>query len=153
MITAKDLMTKEVITVKPDTPVKELVKMMSENDIEAIPVLNDKEELVGIITDGDLVMRASKFHMPLFYQILGGVIYFENPNVMDSELKKMLGTTAGDVMTKRVVSVTEDTPLEEIATAMVTRKIKRLPVVKDKKLVGIIGRKDILIVLAKNGEL
>ena len=152
MITAKDLMTKEVITVKPETPVKELVKMMSENDIEAIPVLNDKEEVVGIITDGDLVMRASKFHMPLFYQILGGVIYLEHPNAMEAELKKMLGTTAADVMTKRVVAVTEDTPLEEIASAMVTRKIKRIPVVKDKKLVGIIGRKDILTILAKNGE-
>jgi CBS domain-containing protein len=152
MVTAKDLMTKNVITVKRETPVKELVKMMSENDIEAIPVLNDKEELIGIITDGDLVMRASKFHMPLFYQILDGAIFFENPNIMDSELKKMLGINAGEIMSKRVVSVTEDTPLEEIATIMVSRKIKRLPVVQGKKLVGIIGRKDILTVLAKNGE-
>jgi len=90
--------------------------------------------------------------MPLFYQILGGVIYLEHPNAMEAELKKMLGTTAADVMTKRVIAVTEDTPLEEIAGVMVTRKIKRLPVIKDKKLVGIIGRKDILTILAKNGE-
>jgi len=152
LITAKDLMTTGVISVKPDTPVRDIVKMMADNDIEAIPVLNDKEELLGIITDGDIVLRASRFHPPLFYQILGGVIYLDNPKVMDIELKKMLGTTAGDIMTKRVVSVTEETPLEEIASIMVTRKIKRLPVVKDKKMIGIIGRKDIITVLAQNGD-
>ena len=151
MITARDLMTTNVITVKNDMPIKQIMKIMADHKIEALPVIDKNDYLVGIITDGDLMFRFSKFYPPLFEQILQDAIHVENPMAMRDEVNKMLGNTAGDIMTKRVVSVTEDMTLEDISSILVTRKVKRLPVVKDKKVIGIITRKDIISVLSKYG--
>jgi len=146
---AKDIMTKKVITVKPDTKVEEIAKILSENNISGVPVVNEDNEVVGIVSEGDLIYQDKKLHMPSFIQILGGIIFLESMKTFEKELKKIIGYKAENIMEKDVITVTEDTPVDEIATIMIEKRINRVPVVRNGKMVGIVTRADIVKTLVK----
>ncbi|HCJ66112.1 MAG TPA: hypothetical protein DHV62_01985 [Elusimicrobia bacterium] len=133
---AKDIMTKNVITVKEDTPVREVIRMLLEKNISGVPVVDKENNLVGIISEADLIYK-EKSLLPI-------VTYHENHKQFMNAYRKGLAKTAGEIMTKDVITVSEDTAVEEIATLMLEKWIKRVPVVKDKKVIGIISRPDIM---------
>lgn len=141
----RDLMTRDVVTVASDTTVQELARLLLEHKISGLPVVDKEGRIIGIVSEGDLVYQDKKLHMPAFLEILGGVVYLENPNRLGQDLMKMTAAKVGDLMTTRVYTVKEDTSVEEIATIMVEKKVNRVPVVDGAgKLVGIVSRQDLI---------
>ena len=148
---AKDIMSKDVITVTQETPLKEVVKLMIEKKISGIPVVAG-DQLLGIVTENDLIVRAKKLDLPTFLPFIGGVIYLEGPDRLEKELKKVTAITAEEVMTTKLHTIKPETSLEEIATIMVERKVNRLPVVEGKRLLGLITRSDVVRAVAPELE-
>lgn len=144
MQTARDIMTENVITVTPETTVQELAKVLTEKSIGGVPVLDSEGSLLGVVTESDLIDQKKKIHIPTMVTLLDSFFYLENPDKMVEEMKKFAGTTVGDILSKDPVTVEEETTLEEIATIMAEKHVHTLPVVKGDKLVGIIGKKDII---------
>ncbi|MCL5265616.1 MAG: CBS domain-containing protein [Chloroflexi bacterium] len=143
-----DIMTREVIAVTPDTSVSEIAKLMVGKDISGVPVVVDGR-VVGIITETDLVARNAYLHFPTFVQILDARIYLQSPRHFEEELRRMLGTTAADVMTKEVKTVKPDADVAEVATLMFEKHVNPVPVVKNGKLVGIVSRADVIRLLVQ----
>ncbi|MBU0600509.1 CBS domain-containing protein [bacterium] len=144
---AVDIMTKEVITVRIETPVKEVALVLTKNRISGVPVINRDNEMVGIITEADLIALDKNIHFPTAITILGGVIYL-NSKSFDQDLKKVIATKAEDLMTKKVIFVSKETSLSEIATIMSEKRIHLLPVIENKKIIGIISKADIVKTIA-----
>lgn len=141
----KDIMTKDVVTVGLEDTVEKCANLLIKNDISGLPVLDDKGKVIGMVTEGDLIRRISKIKGPAVLEILGGLIYFDSPKKLMSDLEKSMGYLASEVMTKDIVTVSPDEDVERAATLLVENKVKRLPVVDNEgKLIGIIARKDIM---------
>jgi len=100
--------------------------------------------LLGVVTENDLIDQAKKLHIPTVITILDSVFYLENPDRMEKEMKKIAGTTVLDIYSSDIITVNEDTSLDEIATIMAEKNIHTLPVVRETKLIGVIGKKDII---------
>jgi CBS domain-containing protein len=144
MKTAADIMTTTVITVTTETSVQELAKILSDNNISGVPVVDDAGNLLGVVTENDLIDQTKKLHIPTVITLLDSVFYLENPDRMEKEMKKMAGTTVHDIYSSKPVIVNEKTTLDDIATIMAEKNIHTLPVVRNTKLIGIIGKKDII---------
>lgn len=141
----KDLMTPNVITVIEDDTVEKCANLLSTYDLSGLPVLDNDGRVQGIITEGDLIRRASRIQGPAYLELLGGIIYLDNPNTFLDQVKQSMGSFASNVMSKNVVTVKPNTEIEDAATLLVKHQIKRLPVVNpDQTLVGIVSRKDIM---------
>jgi CBS-domain-containing membrane protein len=144
MLTAKDIMTRKVFTVRNDTSVIDLVKLLTDKGISGAPVTSENGEVIAIVTENDLIDQSKKLHIPTVITILDSVIYLENPDKMEDEMKKMAGTKVADICSGSVTTISPDTPLDEIATIMAEKNIHTLPVLDNQKLVGVIGKKDII---------
>lgn len=144
MLKAKDIMTKDVIVVKPSTSIEDLAKILVENRISGAPVVDDNGNLTGIVTENDLISQNKRLHIPTVMRLFDAYIMLESPSKIEKEMKKMAAATVDDIYIKEVVAVKEDTPLEEIATIMAEKKVHLLPVVEGKKVRGIIGKMDII---------
>lgn len=142
---AKDVMTANVFTVTPDTSVTDVAKLLLEKRISALPVIDGDSRVVGIVSEGDLIRRPEAGTEPEHSWWLR---IFSLPEDEASEYVRTHGRTAEDVMTRRVVTVTEDTPLADAAELLETRRIKRVPVVRDGRLVGILSRSNLVQALA-----
>jgi CBS domain-containing protein len=150
-ITARDIMTKDPITVGPDMPVTDAAKLMVQRHIGSLPVL-EGEKLIGLVTEGDLIMADVKVEFPTYIDLLSGFIFYP-PSIrrFENELKKAVGAEVKDVMTEEPISVTADTPIEDVATLMVDRDVSRVPVLDAGKLVGIISKSDVVRSLVSEG--
>jgi CBS domain-containing protein len=147
--TVADWMNRDLLTVTPSTPLAEAVKLLVDRHISGLPVIDDAGELVGVISESDLMLREQGLEQPPYMIFLGGVIYFQNPLTYDRDLHKALGQTVGEVMTPHAISITADTTLPEAAKIMHDRKIHRLPVVDgDRHPIGIITEGDIVRAIA-----
>lgn len=144
MLTARDIMTRDIITVTEESTIKELARILTSNQISGVPVIDDSGKLVGVVTESDLIFQTKKVHIPTVITILDSVFYLENPDKMGDEMKKMAGSKVKDILTSSPVTVTEETQLDEIATIMSEKNIHTLPVVNKDILVGVIGQKDII---------
>ena len=149
MLTAKDIMTSEVITVKPDLSVEKLAEILWENKISGVPVLDDDDTLVAVVTENDLIDQTKKIHIPSVITLLDSVIFLESAEKMEKQIKKITGATVGDISAEKLISVSEETPLNEIATIMAQKGVHTLPVLCGDKLVGVVGKSDIIRTLAK----
>lgn len=149
MLKAKDIMTKDVITIKPEATVEALARLLIEHRISGVPVVDDENRLIGIVTENDLISQNKRLHIPTIIRLFDAYILLGSGK-MEEEIKKMVATTVGDICTRKVVSITEETSLEEIATIMAEKNIHLLPVLRDGKVVGIVGKAD--IVSAMTGE-
>jgi CBS domain-containing protein len=142
---ARDLMTRDVVTVSRETTVKEVAGLLLEHKISGLPVVDKENRVIGIVSEGDLIYQDKKLYTPAFLEILGGIIYLENPNRLGQDLMKMTAAKVGDLMTTKVYTVRDDATLEEIATIMVEKKVNRIPVVDGAgRLAGIISRQDLV---------
>ena len=147
----QDYMTPNPITIAPTATVEDAVKLMEDKSISGLPVVDDAGDLVGILSEGDLLMREAPMKPPLFMTLLGGVIYFESPTKFHEHMKKSLGMLVSDLMTAKVVTTTPEATLDEVSERMLTKKVNRLPVVDaDSKLVGIVTRHDLVRALKSN---
>lgn len=144
MLTAKDIMTTEVITARPHTTVEELARILMEHHISGVPVVDDAGELVGIVTEHDLINRQKRLHIPTVVRILDAFIYLESSKKFEEDLKHMLATKVGDVCKTDVTTITGDATVTEMATLMSEKGIHLLPVMRDGRMVGVVGKEDIL---------
>jgi len=144
MTKAADIMTKDVITVQKDTTVAELANLLATNNIGGTPVVDDEGSLLGVVTESDLIDQKKRVHIPTVVTILDSVIYLESPEKMEKEMLKIAGSSVGDIYTENAETVSEETSLEDIATTMSEKNIHTLPVMRGDKLVGVIGKKDII---------
>jgi CBS-domain-containing membrane protein len=144
MLTAKQIMTAKIITVELEMEVSELATLFWENRIGGAPVVDESGKLLGIVTESDLIDQSKKVHIPTIMTILDSMIFLENPAKLDKEIKKMTGTKVKDIYSSKVVTVNEDTPMSELATIMADRRLHTLPVVDGEKIVGVIGKADII---------
>ncbi len=149
-----DIMTKDVIAVKRNMSVNEVAKMMGARDISGVPVVDDANHVVGIITELDLIVRNTRLEMPRFIEVLDwGRIPLERPGHARERLQHMLGTQAGDIMTEKVVTIGPDAPVEELAAVMVKQRVNPVPVVDaGGKLIGIVSRADLVDMMAAQFE-
>jgi len=142
---AIDIMTSTVITVRTDTPVRDVARIFTENHISGVPVVDDQDKVIGIVTESDLVFQNKRPSVPPFITILDSFFFLDSPEKMDRELKKIAGTTVEDIFSSPVTSISPETPLDEIATLMTEKKIHTLPVLSESgQMVGIVGKKDII---------
>lgn len=141
---AKDIMTTEVVTVKPTDTIEHLARVLTEHRISGVPVVDDRGALVGIVTEHDLIVREKRLHIPTIMRLFDAYIMLERPGRMEDELRKMAAVTVDDISVKEVVTVTEETPVEEVATIMTERNMHLIPVVEGRTLKGIIGKMDLI---------
>ena len=142
---ARDVMVKKVTTINKNASVAELSELLIKNKISGVPVVDDSGKLVGIATEGDLIVRDADLHFPRYFKLLDSIIYLESLNKFKRNLRKYLGTKVEDVMTSKVKIVKEDTPVNVVANIMIRDNVNRVPVLdNDGNLVGIITRADIV---------
>ena len=143
MLKAKDVMTTNPITVTPDMEIINAAKTLLENRINGVPVI-EKGKLVGILCQSDLISQQKKFPMPSLFTFLDGFIPLQSNKDIEKTVKKIAATVVRDAMTLNPVTVTPDTDIEEIAGLMIDKNFHTIPVVEKNRLVGIIGKEDIL---------
>ena len=138
---AKDVMTSPVVTVSPDASVTEVAKLLLERHISAAPVVDESGALLGVVSEGDLMRRpeAGTERRPSWWLTL-----ISDAQDEAREYLKTHGLRARDVMTRHVLTVDEDTALGDIASLLEKHRIKRVPVVRDGKVVGIVSRANLL---------
>jgi CBS domain-containing protein len=139
-----ELMTTSVITADESTPVHEIARLMVANAVSGIPVISPDGRLVGIVTEGDLVIQNANVRFPTFLEILDVRIPLSSTRDFEEELRRALGTTAGEMMTRKVLTVGPDDEISEAATLMADKGVNPIPVLSGEHLVGIISRADII---------
>jgi CBS domain-containing protein len=152
MLTAKDIMTKDVVTVKPDTSIEELASLLVKNRISGAPVVDDAGNLYGIVTEKDLISRSKRLHIPTVVSFLDANIYLESSKKFEEEVRRLTATRVGDICVRKVVTITEDASLVDIATLMSEKHAHLLPVVKNGKVTGIVGKRDMVKAVAQQAE-
>jgi len=141
---AKDIMTAPVVTVTPETSVRHLARLLLEHRINGVPVVDDTGALLGIVTQADLIDQSKRLHIPTVVALLDSVIFLESPKRFERDLRKMAGTTVGEIYTRDVVTADEETTVEQIATLMADRRVNTIPILREGTLVGVVGRGDIV---------
>jgi len=138
---ADDIMSVDVVTVAPDTDIGEVARTLIEYNVSAVPVVDASGKVVGMVSEGDLMRRpesGTERHPSWWLRFIA------DPSERARDFVKTHGQIARDVMTRRVISVAEETPIEDIAEILEKNRIKRVPVVRDGKLVGIVSRANLL---------
>ena len=142
---AMDVMVRDVITVKPDDDVAEVVKLLTENDVSALPVVDDNGNVVGVISEADLIHReeidTEKQHPWWLEAVMPA-------STLAEEFAKSHGRRVEEIMSTDAVTASEDTSLGEIAMLLERHRIKRIPIVRERKLVGIVSRSNLIQALA-----
>lgn len=138
------VMSAPLLTVTPDTPVLEVARLLSEHRVSGLVVVDGEGRLVGVVGEGDLLYRVARPHLPPHVEVLGTIFYLQTPGQIDEMMRRITGAVAQDIMSPKVVSVTEDTAVEDVASLMIERKVRRVPVVRDGRPVGIVTRGDIV---------
>ena len=125
--TAADIMEKNVITAQKDTSIFDLVDMFVENNVNAIPIVQDDKEIIGIVTDADLLYKEVKPCVPQYVNLLGANIYYGNLKEYQQGFKKLFACTAEQLMTKKVIMAGPDATIEDLASVMVRRTSESHP--------------------------
>ena len=144
MIKVKDIMTREVKSVSPETEITQAAKLLLSEHINGVPVVNRAGELVGILCQSDLIAQQKSIPIPSLFTLLDGYIPLTFLNRIDREVEKIAATKVDNAMTPDPVTVNSDTGIEKVAALMVEKNYHTLPVVDDGKLVGIVGKEDVL---------
>jgi len=139
----QDIMTRDLVTVSPQTPIHKAARLMADHGISGLPVISDEGRLVGVISEGDLILRQTKPEKRPWWRA-----FFDDAECLAREYQKAIGTTVGEVMTRSVISISPSFDIEVAATILNTRGIRRLPVVHNGQVVGIISRGDLVKALA-----
>ncbi len=143
--TVAQVMTANPITVTPQTPLKEAIRILVENKISGLPVIDDTGNLVGIISETDLMWQETGVEPPPYIMILDSIIYLQNLNRYEKEIHKALGQTVGEVMNDKILTIESTESVKKAAQLLHDKPVRRLPVVNHEgKVIGIITQGDIL---------
>lgn len=149
----RDIMTTDVVTVRRDTSVNDIAKLMSERDVTGIPVVDEAKHVIGIVTELDMIVRNTRMEMPAFIQILDlARIPLQSPGQYHDRLRHMLGTHAADIMTEEVVTIGPGAEVQDLAELMLKYRFNPVPVVENGVLVGIVSRADLIRMMAHEFE-
>jgi CBS domain-containing protein len=146
---ASDVMTRRIVSVTPEATVLEAVRLMLQNHISGLPVIDATGNLIGVVTEGDFLRRAETGTQRKRSRWLD---LFVGPRTLAEDYIHAHGRKVEEVMTPDPVTISEDTPLEEVVRAMERHRIKRLPVVRGKNVVGIVSRANLMHALASLGR-
>jgi CBS domain-containing protein len=146
-VLARDIMTTPAITVHPELSVKELVAVFREHRVGGVPVVNADDELIGIVTEGDLMALDSDVPMPHYFELFDSIIYLGSQKKFKEQLQKAVAATVADLMTPAPLTVKPDDPARAAATLMSRHGFDRVPVEDDGKVVGVVSRHDIIKLL------
>lgn len=149
-MTAADIMTRDVVIVAPETPVREVAALLASHKIGAVPVVNAEGVVVGVATEEDMVKRAADIHLPRFVTLsfLGSIIYLEDPDRFREEAEKILATTAQEIMDTEIHTIAPSIEVDDVAAYLLDKELRRLLVLDDAgRLRGIITRADIVRVV------
>lgn len=143
-VLAKDIMTPKVITLSPDEPLAHAVELFSNHRIGGAPVVDAHGTLVGIVTQDDILRYVASRAPYVFDLLFAGSLIVPDEETFEEKTQAVRRLHVRDAMTRRVISVAEDTPCEDVARILMTRRIKRVPVLRDGNLVGVVARGDIV---------
>lgn len=141
---ARDIMTPNPVTIGPKASIAEAVKVLLEKKFNGLPVVDEEGRLVGVLCQSDLVAQEQRMRVPSFFTILDGFIPLPGWGKAEEAFKKMSALIVEDAMTPNPVTATLETPVEDLASLMVQAKYYSLPVLEGGRLVGIVGKEDIL---------
>ncbi len=147
MLTARDIMTKKVVSVTLTTSLKDLAKIFVQTRFSNLPVLNEAEELVGVVSETDLVEQHKPLHIPTVMTLFDWVFTLGSEKRFKEEVDRVTAATVGDLCHKDPVSCSPDTTVGELAGLMSQHKVHLLPVVDDGKMVGVLARLDLIRVM------
>ena len=155
MLKAKDLMTRDILSVTPDTEIVKAAKILLKNRINGMPVIDDSGKLVGILCQSDLVAQQKRIPIPSVFTLLESFVPLTSMKRIDKEVEKIAALSVKQAMTPNPVTVGPETEIEDVAKLMVDNKYHTLPVMEGNEVVGIIGKEDVLKTLlpkAQTGE-
>ena len=144
MLKVRDIMSEDIISVTPETEITKAAKILLEKRINGMPVIDPFGRLVGIICQSDLVAQQKAIPVPSVFTLLESFIPLTSRKRLDKEMEKIAAITVKEAMTLEPVTVGPDTDIEEVAKLMVDKKYHTLPVVEGGKVVGVVGKEDVL---------
>jgi CBS domain-containing protein len=146
----RDIMDPDPATVRPDTPVEDVVRTLREHGLPGVPVVDSERRVVGMVTEADLVLPDDEgdLHIPHYINLFGGTVFLEPLGRFEGRLRKAFASKAEDMMTRDPEAVAPDTSVREAARIIHESGHNRLPVVEDGRLVGVVTRIDVLGALA-----
>ena len=147
---ARDIMTKSVIKVSDKMLIKELSECFIKHRVSGFPVVEENDNLIGVVTEKDLIEQNKNLHMPTVIALFDAVIYLESDKNFKSEVNKFTGMRVRDIFTPNAITVSPETPISEITSIMANKNIYTLPVLENDKLVGVIGKIDLIKGMAKD---
>ena len=144
MMKVKDIMTRKLITVSPETEITRAAKLLLENRINGMPVVDEAGRLVGILCQSDLLSQQKSLPMPSLFTFLDGYIPLTSSKQIEKQVQKIAAITVAQAMTRDPVFVEPETTIQAVAALMVDKNFHTLPVVDEGKLVGVVGKEDVL---------
>ncbi len=145
MLTVKDIMSTNIVSVKPNTEITEATRLLLEKRFNGLPVVDENNKVVGIICQSDLIAQQKSLPIPTLFSFLDGFIPLKSTKKLEKEIQKIAAITVADAMVKNPVTVRPDSRIETVAALMVDNNFHPLPVLDDDdKLVGIVGKEDVL---------
>lgn len=147
-VTAREIMSAPVVTVGPETPVRQIVDQLLRSRISGLPVVDGDRRVLGVVTEADLLEKTDqRFPAPPLFSWRGRPLWLER---MLGRYRKATGTVARDIMTETIIAASEDTNVQELAHLMLRHKINRVLILREGRLAGIVTRADVLKVLLRN---
>ncbi|MBE9079372.1 CBS domain-containing protein [Romeria aff. gracilis LEGE 07310] len=143
--TVGEVMTAKPLTVHPETPIKEAIMLLADNRISGLPVVDEANQIVGVLSEADLMWQTTGATLPPYVVVLDSVIYLTNPAHYNQELHKALGQTVAEVMTAKAITIPPDQSLRHAAQLMHDKQVRRLIVVDEaNRTLGVLTRGDIV---------
>jgi CBS domain-containing protein len=151
MPTVREYMDDDPATVRPDTSAEDVAKLLGEHELHGVPVVNEADRAVGIVTEDDLVMADEEgdLHIPHYIELFGGLVFLEPVRGFERRLRKAMAATAKDLMTADPTTIGPDEDVHAAAKVISESGHNRLPVVEHGRLVGVITRADVLRALTE----
>lgn len=144
MLKAKDIMNTGVVTVSPEMTIEELGRLFIEKGISGAPVVDGEGRLFGIVTENDLIKQNKRFHIPTLIRLFDAIVPLQTFGSVEEEIRRMSASKVSEICTRAVITVDPETTLPDIATIMSEKGVHLLPVLSEGKLVGIIGKMDVI---------
>jgi len=144
MLKAKDIMTRDVVTVHEGMTVDALGRLFIEKRISGAPVVERDERLCGIVTENDLVRKNTRLHIPTVLRIFDAIIPLGSADRVEDEIRKISASTVGEICTRSVVTVSPDASIQDVSSIMFEKGLHVIPVLDSGQIVGIIGKIDII---------
>lgn len=144
MLTARDIMTVEVVTVTPETSLKDLAKKFVETRHSNMPVIDAAGKLVGVISETDLIEQQKPLHIPTVMALFDGVFYLDSEKRFKEQVDRVTATTVGELCDEKYVTCSPETTVREIAGLMSQHKVHLLPVLEAGRMIGVVARLDLI---------